>query len=83
MVDGARQAVIGPAEFAILIKVYNSVLPEPWFANDDAQRGRFRRYIIKAFRAGITDPQELTAHCREFARHHFSAAGGGPIDEQF
>jgi len=80
MGDDARQAVIGPAEFAILIKVYNNVLPEPWFATDEAQRGRFRRYIIKAFRAGITEPGELTTHCREFARHHYSALGGSPLD---
>ena len=74
MADNRRQAVIGVIEFAILIKVYNTVLSEPWFATDEAQRSRFRRYIIKAFRAGLTDAQELTEHCREVARHHFSTS---------
>jgi len=73
MADERRPAVIGPREFAILVKVYNLVLAEPWFSTDEIQRSRFRRYIIKAFRAGITETAELTAHCREVARHHFAA----------
>jgi len=72
MADDKRQAVIGPTEFAVLVKIYNTVLAEPWFTTDSAQRDRFRRYIIKAFRAGVTDTSDLTAHCREVARHHFS-----------
>ena len=62
MVKDKGQAFIGPAEFAILVAVYNAVLPEDWFVSDEAARSRFRRYIIKAFRAGITDPGRLTEH---------------------
>jgi len=70
--DTMRQAVIGPAEFAVLVRIYNSVLAEPWFTADEAKRSRFRRYIIEAMRAGVNDSAELTEHCREMARHHFS-----------
>lgn len=67
-----RQAVIGPAEFAILVKIYNTALAESWFTRNVAQQDRFRRYIIKAFRAGVTDTDKLALHCLEVARHHFS-----------
>lgn len=67
-----RRALIGPAEFAMLVKIYSSVLAEPWFTTDEAKRNRFRRYIIEATRAGVSDAAELTEHCREMARHHFS-----------
>jgi hypothetical protein len=70
--DTKRQAVIGPAEFAVLVRIYNSILAEPWFTMNEAKRDRFRRYIIEAMRAGVMDAAELTAHCREMARHHFS-----------
>lgn len=56
----------------MLVKIYNLVLLEPWFTDDEAQRDRFRRYIIKVFRAGVTDGDGLVEHCREVARHHFS-----------
>jgi hypothetical protein len=70
--DTKRQAVIGPAEFAALVKIYNTVLAEPWFTTDREQRDRFRKYIIKACRSGLTDTDRLAEHCREVARHHFS-----------
>jgi hypothetical protein len=73
MADDRRQAVIGPTEFAVLVKFYNSILAEPWFTTDREQRDRFRRYIIKAFRAGVTETDQLAAHCHEIARHHFSS----------
>ena len=76
MADDRQQAIVGPKEFAILVRTYNLVLVEPWFTEDEAQRDRFRRYIIKAFRAGITETGELAEHCREVARHHFSGAPG-------
>ncbi len=71
MADDRRQAVIGPTEFAVLGKIYNSVLAEPWFTTDREQRDRFRRYIIKAFQAGVAETDQLAAH--EVARHHFSS----------
>ena len=67
-----RQAVIGPAEFAVLVKIYNTAHLEPWFTRDAARQDRFRRYIIKAFRAGFTDTDRLVSHCLDVARHHFS-----------
>jgi len=67
-----RQTVIGPAEFAMLVKIYNAVLAESWFTTDREQRDRFRKYVIKAFRAGVTDTSHLATHCREVALHHFS-----------
>lgn len=73
MADNKSQAFIGPTEFAELVKIYNAVLAEPWFTTDEAKRHRFRRYIIEAFRAGVTGADELTEHCREVARHHFSS----------
>lgn len=56
----------------MLVKIYNLALLQPWFTDDEVQRDRFRRYIIKAFRAGVTDADALAQHCREVARHHFS-----------
>jgi hypothetical protein len=76
--DTKRQA--GPAEFAVLVRIYNSILAEPWFTMNEAKRDRFRRYIIEAMRAGVIDAAELTEQCREMARHHFSEPVGATPD---
>ena len=70
--DNKGRPVIGPTEFAILVKVFTMVTAEPWFTTDEHQKNAFRRYIIKAFRAGYTDAFALTAHCREIGRRYFS-----------
>lgn len=72
MAESSGRPVIGPTEFAVLVKVYNEALAEPWFATDESQRHQFRRYIIAKFREGMTDTAELMAHCLEVARLRFS-----------
>lgn len=56
------RAVVGPTEVAVLVKMYNAVLAEPWFTTDDVKRNRFLRYVIEAFRAGINETDQLTTH---------------------
>ena len=66
--------VLLPDDFKTIQRVFSEITDEPWFTACPDRREQFALTVIDAYRLGITDSDELAAHCREIAFQRFGNA---------
>lgn len=66
------EGILQPDEFNQLQKVFDTIIAEPWFDLDEANREAFAAEVIKNYRRGLVDFEKLHKLCRLIAVAHYS-----------
>jgi hypothetical protein len=64
--------MIYPAEFVMLLGIYDDITGRPWFASGMQAHDEFARFILSAYRKGMVDPDRLQKFCMAAAKRKFS-----------
>lgn len=64
--------VMLPQEMEVVQDVFNAVVREPWFLRTTSNDKEFAEFVLRAYRAGITDRDHLLIYCHEAAVLRFS-----------
>lgn len=67
--------VLQPDQFALVRRVFDSIVAEPWFHRNTDNEHAFASMIVREFERGATQESELAEHCKAIAQERFSADG--------
>ena len=62
---------ITPSQFEQVRKVYEKIIALPWFFDSEDTRQDCADLVMRRYRIGTTDPDQLLADCIDEARQRF------------
>ena len=63
---------ITPSQFEQVRRVYEAIIALPWFFDSEDTRQDCADLVMRRYRQGKTDPDQLLEECVEEARHRFA-----------
>lgn len=64
--------VLQPDQFALVRRVFDKIVGEPWFVRNRDNEFAFASMIVREFERGATDEGALAEKCRVGAQQRFS-----------